>query len=102
MAEVIANGQSLELFGDNLFVTLDVAAGNLPTATRLAVGDAVVEVTPFPHNGCSKFAARFGNDALRCVQAAATRRRNRRGIYWRVVTAGDAWVGAEIRVLERG
>ena len=102
VAETIANGQSLELFGDNLFVDFDVTAENLPAGTRLAVGDAVVEVTPYPHNGCAKFSARFGNDALRSVQAPATRHRNRRGIYWKVVTAGDAWVGAAVRVLERG
>ena len=37
------------------------------------VGEAMVEVTPKPHNGCSKFDVRFGNDALRFVQAPATR-----------------------------
>jgi hypothetical protein len=102
VAELIANGQPLTLFGDNLFVDLDISAANLPTGTRLRVGEAVVEVTPKPHNGCRKFQGRFGQDAFRFVQAPPTRDQNLRGIYWRVVEAGEAAVGDEIRVLSRG
>jgi MOSC domain-containing protein YiiM len=102
VAELIANGQPLTLFGDNLFVDLDISAANLPTGTRLRVGEAVVEVTPKPHNGCGKFRARFGPDALQFVQAPPTRNQNLRGIYWRVIEAGEAEVGAQIRVLSRG
>ena len=101
VAELIANGQPLTVFGDNLFVDLDISAANLPTGTRLLVGQAVVEVTPKPHNGCKKFQARFGQDAYRFVQAPPTRDQNLRGIYWRVVEAGEAAVGAEVRVLSR-
>jgi hypothetical protein len=102
IARLIANGQPLTMFGDNLFVDLDLSAANLPTGTRLAVGEAIVEVTPKPHNGCSKFDARFGNDALRFVQAPATRSENRRGIYWKVVTPGEVAIGDPVRVLHRG
>ena len=102
VAELIANGQALTLFGDNLFVDLDISARNLPTGTRLQVGGAVLEVTPKPHNGCVKFQARFGPDALRFVQAGPTRDQNLRGIYWKVVEAGEVYVGAEIQVLSRG
>ncbi len=101
IARLIANGQPLTTFGDNLFVELDLSAANLPTGTRLAVGASIVEVTPKPHNGCSKFDKRFGNDALRFVQAPATRPENRRGIYWKVVTEGEVAVGDAIRVLLR-
>src|SRR5262249_46849093 len=84
VAELVAHGQPLETFGDNLFVDLDLSAGNLPAGTRLRVGDAQVEVTAKPHNGCSKFRGRFGADALQLVQAAETRHQNLRGIYWKV------------------
>ena len=73
VAELIANGQPLSVFGDNLFVEFDISAANLPAGTRLRVGEAVVEVTPLPHDGCRKFHGRFGQDALRFVQAPATR-----------------------------
>ncbi len=101
VAELIANGQPLTLFGDNLFVELDLSAANLPFGTRLRVGMALVEMTPKPHNGCIKFKGRFGRDALRFVQAKETRDQNFRGVYWKVIEAGDAQVGDAIRVLSR-
>ncbi len=102
VAELIANGQPLTVFGDNLFVDLDISAVNLPISTRLRVGEALVEVTSKPHDGCLKFKGRFGQDALRLVQAKKTRNQNFRGVYWRVIDAGGARVGDPIRVLTRG
>jgi MOSC domain-containing protein YiiM len=101
VAELIANGQPITRCGDNLFVDLDLSAGNLPTGTRLRVGEAVVVLTPKPPNGCVKFRGRFGSDALRFVQAPATRHLNLRGIYWRVLEPGEVAVGAPIAVLSR-
>jgi MOSC domain-containing protein YiiM len=101
VAELIANGQQITLFGDNLFVDLDLSADNLPPGTRLQVGEAIVEVTPKPHNGCVKFRGRFGGDALEFVSAKATRAENLRGIYWQVIEAGEVRVGDGIRVLRR-
>jgi MOSC domain-containing protein YiiM len=99
VAELIANGQSLALFGDQLFVDLDLARANLPAGTRLRAGSAVLVVTPKPHNGCRKFRARFGADALSFVARADLRHRNFRGIYVRVVEDGDVGVGDVIAVL---
>jgi hypothetical protein len=101
VAELLANGQPLTLFGDSLFVDFDISVGNLPIGSRLRVGEAVVEVTPMPHNGCAKFKARFGADALFFVNAKPTRHLNLRGIYWKVIEAGEVSVGAPIEVLSR-
>ena len=101
VAELIANGQSLTLFGDNLFVDFDISVANLPIGSRLRVGTAVVEVTPMPHDGCSKFKARFGMDAFRFVWEASTRDQNLRGTYWKVVEPGDIHEGAGINILSR-
>jgi len=101
VAELIANGQPLTLFGDNLMVDLDLSVKNLPTGARLRVGRAVVQVTAKPHNGCHKFRGRFGGDALRLVQQLETRDQNLRGIYWRVAEPGEVCIGDSIRVLER-
>jgi MOSC domain-containing protein YiiM len=101
VAELIANGQRLTVFGDNLLVELDLSVENLPTGTRVRIGGATLEVTAKPHNGCSKFATRFGHDALRFVSARELRHRNLRGIHLRVVEPGEVAVGDRIDVLSR-
>jgi MOSC domain-containing protein YiiM len=101
VAELIANGQPLTLFGNCLILDLDLSSGNLPPGSRVQVGGAGLEVTPMPHNGCRKFHARFGNDALRFVSMRELRRRNLRGIYMRVVTGGEVGVGDPVDVISR-
>jgi MOSC domain-containing protein YiiM len=101
VAGLIANGQPLTLFGDNLFLELDLSAENLPVGSRVRVGGAVLGVTPKPHDGCWKFRARFGGDALRFVSQRDLRHRNLRGIYLRVVDAGEVAPGDAVEVLAR-
>jgi MOSC domain-containing protein YiiM len=102
VAALIANGQPLTLFGDSLFLELDLSAANLPAGSRLRVGAALLEVTPAPHNGCRKFNARFGSDALRLVSNKEWRHRNLRGIYMRVIEPGAVRPGDPVSVLVRG
>jgi MOSC domain-containing protein YiiM len=101
VASLLANGQPPQIAGDNLFVDLDLSDGNLPAGTRLRVGAALVEVTPEPHNGCSKFRARFGADALAFVQAKEMRHLNLRGIHFRVIEGGEVAVGSTLTVVSR-
>ena len=81
------------LAGDQLFVDLDLSGDNLPPGVRLAVGSAIIEVTPQPHTGCGKFAARFGTDAMTFVNSPAGRQLQLRGIYAKIVQAGRIRVG---------
>lgn len=101
VAALIANGQPLELFGDNLFLSLDLSTANLPPGSRVRAGGTTLEITPKPHNGCRKFRARFGPDALRFVSHADLRERNLRGIYMRVVGPGEVAVGDAVEVISR-
>jgi MOSC domain-containing protein YiiM len=101
VATFIANGQSLGLFGDNVFVDLDISSGNLPPGSRIRVGQAVVVVTPEPHIGCRKFKERFGHDALRFVNQHELRSHQLRGIHWRVVEPGPVAVGDSVEVMSR-
>jgi hypothetical protein len=101
VAELIANGQPLTLFGDCLFLDLDLSSENLPSGSRVRVGGALLEVTPVPHNGCQKFRARFGQDALRFVFVRDLRHRNLRGTYMRVITGGEVAVGNTVDVISR-
>jgi MOSC domain-containing protein YiiM len=101
VAELIANGQPLPLIGDNLLLDLDLSRDNLPVGSQVRMGTATLEVTPKPHNGCQKFQQRFGPGALRFVAKPETRHRNLRGIYMRVVEAGEVAIGDPVEVLRR-
>jgi MOSC domain-containing protein YiiM len=101
VAELVANGQPLTLFGDQMFLELDLSEVNLPAGSVLTAGSVTFEVTPMPHNGCRKFRSRFGEGALRLVSIRELRHRNLRGIYLRVIEGGDVSAGDEIRVVRR-
>lgn len=87
------------LAGDQLYVDLDLSAERLPAVTRLRVGDAVIEVTARPHRGCAKFAARFGNEALRFVNTGDGLLLNLRGRNARVVSPGAIRRGDTVQKL---
>jgi MOSC domain-containing protein YiiM len=101
VAELIANGQPLALFGDQLFLELDLSAANLPPGSVLRAGAATLEVSPEPHEGCRKFRERFGDGALRFVSKRELRHLNLRGIYLRVVDAGEIVTGDPVHVVSR-
>ena len=81
------------LAGDQLFIDMDLSAANLPPGTRLALGSAIIEVTPEPHTGCEKFVSRFGVDAMKFVNSPLGRELHLRGINAKVVRAGTIRVG---------
>lgn len=87
------------LAGDQLFVDMDISADNMPPGTRLAIGDAVIEVTDQPHNGCKKFVARFGLDAMKWVNSPTGKQLHLRGINARVVKPGAIRPGDSITKL---
>ena len=85
------------LAGDQFYVDLDLSEENLPAGTRLAIGEAEVEVTAMPHTGCLQFSQRFGADALRWISTHEARARRMRGMYVRIVTGGTVRVGDVVR-----
>ncbi len=97
VAELVARSQDRwALAGDQLYVDLDLSEANLPAGTRLALGSAVIEVTAEPHTGCSKFVARFGNDAMKFVNSPVGRELNLRGINAKVIESGTVRRGDTI------
>jgi len=82
-----------QLAGDQLYLDMDLSGENLPPGTRLAIGDAIVEVTAPPHTGCKKFARRFGKDAVVFVNAGMGKTLKLRGICAKVVQSGDIKTG---------
>ncbi|WP_030435581.1 hypothetical protein [Actinoplanes subtropicus] len=90
------------LAGDQLYVDLDLSVDALPTGSRLAIGDrAVIEVTEPPHNGCAKFAARFGRDAHKIVWTEEGQRLRLRGLNARVIVGAPIATGDAVRVTLR-
>jgi MOSC domain-containing protein YiiM len=63
------------------------------------LGAALLEVTPEPHLGCSKFHARFGAGALRWVNHKDHRRERLRGVNLRVLERGLVRVGDRAEVV---
>ncbi len=88
-----------QLAGDQLFVDMDLSADNLPPGTQLALGAAVIEVTPVPHTGCNKFVARFGLDAMNFVNSPTGKQLHLRGINTRIVKPGVIRVGDTVKKL---
>ncbi len=99
----IMNSRAIELItqnkadwktaGDQLFVDFNLSKDNVPPGTKLAVGDAILEVTSVPHTGCKKFSARFGVDAVKFISSSKGKQWQLRGINARVVKSGSIQIG---------
>jgi len=76
------------LAGDQLYIDFDLSSDNLPPGTRLAIGSALIEVTDQAHNGCIKFRARFGKEAVQFVNSDLGKRYHLRGINAKIVRPG--------------
>ncbi|RCS42196.1 MOSC domain-containing protein [Bremerella cremea] len=89
------------LAGDQLFADLDLSETNLPPGTQLRIGDVILEITEIAHNGCKKFAQRFGTDAVKFVNSPPGKRLHLRGIYAKIVQAGTVRVGDIIQKVDQ-
>ncbi len=85
------------LAGDQLYVDLDLSLASLPAGSRLTIGTATIEVSPEPHRGCKKFAARFGVDALRLVNSSLGDELRLRGLNAQVINPGTVHPGDPVR-----
>ena len=91
-----------ELAGDQMYVDLDLSYDNLPAWSELHIGGpegAVIVVTEVPHNGCGKFIARYGKEAMTFVNGPAGKPRRLRGLCAKVVRPGPVRPGDEIVVV---
>lgn len=81
------------LAGDQLYVDMDLSMVNLPAGSRLRAGTVLLEVSDKPHTGCSKFSARFGEEALAFVNSDEGKAMRLRGMNCRVIEAGVVRAG---------
>ena len=85
------------LAGDQLYIDMDLSKENLPAGSRLAVGTAVLEVSPLPHTGCKKFVSRFGIEAMEFVNSTVGKELCLRGINAKIIQGGIVKVGQTAR-----
>jgi len=85
------------LAGDQLYIDMDLSETNLPPGTQLEIGSALLEITAEPHTGCSKFAARFGVEAVKFTNSLRGRQLNLRGLNARIVKPGRIRTGDSVR-----
>ena len=97
MALVAGEKQHWPPAGDQLYVDFDLSQDNAPPGTRLAIGDAVIEVTATPHTGCRKYASRYGLDALEFISTPVGKGLRLRGMYAKVIRSGTIRAGDAVR-----
>ena len=86
-----------QLAGDQLYIDMDLSDNNLPAGTRLALGSAIIEITAKPHSGCKKFAARFGQDAIKFVNSPLGKELHLRGLNAKVIQLGTIQIGDVVK-----
>ena len=100
VADLVAQDKGRwSLAGDQFFIDMDLSKENLPAGSRIAIGSAVLEVSPLPHTGCHKFVARFGVDAMKFVNSVVGKELCLRGINAKVVQAGVVRLGSTAKKL---
>jgi len=92
-ALVAVEKDRLPLAGDQFYLDLNLSDENLPAGSHLRIGEAVVEITEIPHNGCKKFVERFGMDAVKFVNSPVGKELHLRGVNAKVVKPGVVRVG---------
>lgn len=98
LRQIAGEEDAMCLAGDNLIVDLDLSDANLPSGSRLAIGETVViELTEVPHTGCTKFAGRYGNEARAFANDKSRRTIHLRGRYARTIAGGTVDVGDVVR-----
>jgi hypothetical protein len=103
MAMLLAPDEAgVALAGDQLYLDIDLSDDNLPPGSRLLIGDAVIEITPKPHTGCAKFAARFGAETTRFVNTGEGKRLHLRGVCAKVVEGGTIRRGDAVTKVRPG
>lgn len=90
------------LAGNQLYVDLDISDRNAPPGTRIAVGDAVIEITDLSQPGCERFAKHFGPSALQLARSPEGVELNLRGVNARVVSAGEVATGDTASIVSAG
>ena len=102
LRQIAGHPEAICLAGDNLVVNFDLSEALLPTGSRLAIGrEVVVEFSDLPHTGCTKFEARYGEDARTFINKPQRKGLHLRGRFARIINPGTIAVGDAVRQLHQ-
>ena len=65
----------------------------------LSIGNSIIEITSLPHNGCKKFASRFGIEAVKFANSATGKKYHLRGVNAKIIRPGSIKVGDTVKKL---
>lgn len=83
--------------GDPIVADLEMTEANLPVGTLIRAGTAVLRVSNVPNNGCVKWKARYGADAMSWITADLSLRL--RGVLCSVEVDGEVALADRLQVL---
>jgi MOSC domain-containing protein YiiM len=98
VARLLCPDDQIEIFGDNIFADVDLHADLLRVGSVLRIGSASLQVSPEPHDGCSKFKRRSVAGGLEFISQPALKKHRLRGIHLFVLEPGEFRVGDPIVV----
>ncbi len=98
VARMLCPDEKIEVFGDNIFVDMDMDDRLLSCGSVVRIGTAWLQVSPEPHNGCGKFKKRSVEGALEFISQPALHKHRLRGIHLFVLNPGEIHVGDAIVV----
>jgi len=99
IALIAGSKDNWKLAGDQLFIDLNLSDKNLPPGSRLSIGNSIIEITSLPHNGCKKFASRFGIEAVKFANSATGKKYHLRGVNAKIIRPGSIKVGDTVKKL---
>jgi MOSC domain-containing protein YiiM len=100
LRQIAGREDAMCLAGDNLIVDFNLSDLNLPTGSRLAIGnEVVIEISDLSHTGCTKLAGRYGAEARNFMNNARGKALHLRGRYACIVSGGMVKIGDTLRKL---
>lgn len=69
-------------------VNIDLSEANAPAGQEIRLDEAVLKFTSVPHTGCSKFAKRYGDEAIAFIRAPKSPSMRLRGAHVKVIQEG--------------
>lgn len=75
--------------GDTMVVDMDMSEENLPAGAQIRVGEAIIEVSDYFNDACTKWTARYGKPSREWINLPENLPLRLRGILCKIVKDGE-------------